>query len=162
MFFSGEQNIGFIDYICVYLNSCEYGAFPLLRDDQLYQCARYIINIVATWSLGCLVWINQIHWQHVITIKKMFFVISQIKHHIPANKRRWPNVVLMLGWRQRRWANIKTTLGQRLVFAGMYIISGLFFKFKRVKNLKCKKAKDFLFFLFTYSLVLMNIFVGSW
>ena len=36
----------------------------------------------------------------------------------PANTRRWPNVVLMLGRRRRRRANIKTTLGQCLVIAG--------------------------------------------
>ena len=37
----------------------------------------------------------------------------------PANTRRRPNVVLMLGRRQRRRANSKTTLGQYLVFAGL-------------------------------------------
>ena len=34
------------------------------------------------------------------------------------NTRRWLNVVLMLARRLRRRPNIKTTLGQRLVFAG--------------------------------------------
>ena len=36
----------------------------------------------------------------------------------PAHKRRWTNVGLMLSHRIRRWANNKTTLVQRLVFAG--------------------------------------------
>ena len=37
----------------------------------------------------------------------------------PENTMGWPNVVLMLDKRRRRWSNIKTTLGQRLVFAGL-------------------------------------------
>ena len=36
----------------------------------------------------------------------------------PANMRSRPNVDLMLAQRLRRWASIKSTLGQRLVFAG--------------------------------------------
>ena len=36
----------------------------------------------------------------------------------PAKKRRWSNGFLMLSQRHRRWPNIKTTLVQRLVFAG--------------------------------------------
>ena len=36
----------------------------------------------------------------------------------PANTMRSPNVVSMLGRRRRHRANIKTTLGQRIVFAG--------------------------------------------
>ena len=40
---------------------------------------------------------------------------------VPANTRRSPNVVLMSGQRRRWWPNIKTTLGERLVFAGLAI-----------------------------------------
>ena len=40
---------------------------------------------------------------------------------IPANTRRSTNVVLMLAHRLRRWANIKTSLVERLVFAGIYM-----------------------------------------
>ena len=36
----------------------------------------------------------------------------------PANTRRWINVGLILARRLRRRPNIKTTLDQRLVFAG--------------------------------------------
>ena len=36
----------------------------------------------------------------------------------PNNRRRWINVDLMLAQSRRRWANIKSTLVQRLVFAG--------------------------------------------
>ena len=35
--------------------------------------------------------------------------------YIPANTRRWTNVVLLLGHRLRRWPNNKITLAQRLV-----------------------------------------------
>ena len=38
---------------------------------------------------------------------------------IPAHKRRWANVGLLLGQRRRRWANSKPMLGQRLMFARM-------------------------------------------
>ena len=37
---------------------------------------------------------------------------------LPANTRRSANVVLMLANRLRCWANIKTTLAERLLFAG--------------------------------------------
>ena len=40
---------------------------------------------------------------------------------LPANKRRWSNVDLMLG----RWTNIKSTLDQHLVFAGLQRIISL-------------------------------------
>ena len=36
----------------------------------------------------------------------------------PETTRRWTNVGLMVGQRHRQWANIKTTMVQRLVFAG--------------------------------------------
>ena len=39
--------------------------------------------------------------------------------NIPANTRRWTNVVSMLGKRRRRWVNIKATVVQRLVFNGI-------------------------------------------
>ena len=41
----------------------------------------------------------------------------------PADTRRWPNVVLMLGRSRRRRSNIKTTLGQRLVFAESHFVA---------------------------------------
>ena len=37
----------------------------------------------------------------------------------PANTTRWNNDVLMLAQRLRRWPNIKTSLFQRVVFAGI-------------------------------------------
>ena len=33
--------------------------------------------------------------------------------------KRWANVVLLLGQRRRRWASSKSTLAQRLMFAGL-------------------------------------------
>ena len=39
--------------------------------------------------------------------------------HCPANARRWPGAVLMLGRRRRRRSSIKTTLGQRPVLLGV-------------------------------------------
>ena len=36
---------------------------------------------------------------------------------------RHPNVILMLGHRLQHWSNIKTTLGQSLVSAGMYVFT---------------------------------------
>ena len=42
----------------------------------------------------------------------------------PADTKRWPNVVLMLYHSLRRWPNIKTTLGQRLVSAGLWCLLG--------------------------------------
>ena len=40
---------------------------------------------------------------------------------VPANTRRWHNIVLMLGRRRRRRANIKTTLGQPFVFTRIWL-----------------------------------------
>ena len=37
-----------------------------------------------------------------------------------ANITRWPNVGLLFGQRRRRWVNYKPTLGQRLMFAGLF------------------------------------------
>ena len=50
-------------------------------------------------------------------------VVFQISLHwiVPANAKRCPNAVLMLGQRLRRWPNIKTTLGQRIMFDGVYV-----------------------------------------
>ena len=42
----------------------------------------------------------------------------------PKNTTRSSDVVLMLGQRRRRWPNVKTTLDQRLVFAGQGHIMG--------------------------------------
>ena len=39
---------------------------------------------------------------------------------IPANEKRWPNVVLKLCQRLRRWHNFKTTLDLRFMFVGMH------------------------------------------
>ena len=41
--------------------------------------------------------------------------------HIPADTRRWINVVLTLVHRRRRWSSVKTTLIQRLVSAGVCV-----------------------------------------
>ena len=41
---------------------------------------------------------------------------------VSANTTRWSNDVLMLGQRRRRWTNIKTSLLQRVVFAGVRLI----------------------------------------
>ena len=38
---------------------------------------------------------------------------------IPANMRRWPNVGSLLAHRPRRWSNSKSTMAQRLMFAGL-------------------------------------------
>ena len=46
-------------------------------------------------------------------------------HLFPTTTRHWPDVVLMLARRLRRRPNIKTTLGQRLVFAGWLYSSGI-------------------------------------
>ena len=46
--------------------------------------------------------------------------------------RRWPNIVLMLGQRQRRWTNIETMLGERPVSDG-----------KRVTNEETEVIFDF-------------------
>ena len=45
----------------------------------------------------------------------------------PANTKRRTNDVLMLGRSRRRWTNMKTTLVQRLVFAGNMLHSVLQF-----------------------------------
>ena len=54
-------------------------------------------------------------------VKREISLLSRC-HDIPENTSCWPNVVFMLGRRRRRRANNKTTLGQRLVFAGMRIV----------------------------------------
>ena len=55
-------------------------------------------------------------WAQCITSVWHFVCYGLI---LPANTRRWPGVVLLLGQRRRQWANIETTLGQRLVFVGI-------------------------------------------
>ena len=49
---------------------------------------------------------------------------NRLKHHLVRRWRaihgHWTNAGLMLGQRRRRWPNIKTTLFQRLVFAGLW------------------------------------------
>ena len=50
--------------------------------------------------------------------KSRYFDLSVDWTENPADTRRWTNVVLMLGQRQRRWANIKTIFFQRIVSAG--------------------------------------------
>ena len=52
-----------------------------------------------------------------ILVWPLFTVLSE---SIPTNKSHWPNVWTMLGQRRRRWTNIVHTLGQWLVFAGMW------------------------------------------
>ena len=47
------------------------------------------------------------------------FALADHSSCFPANTLRWNNDVLMLGQRRRRWANIKTSLFQRVVFAGL-------------------------------------------
>ena len=44
----------------------------------------------------------------------------------PANTRRSPNVVTMLGQRRRRWPNIVPTLGERLLGMKNYKILYIF------------------------------------
>ena len=44
---------------------------------------------------------------------------------IHANKRRLPNVGLVLGHRRRRWTNTNPTLGKRLMFECIYIYRAL-------------------------------------
>ena len=48
-------------------------------------------------------------------------LLAQPTSRLPSITRRC-NVVLMLGRRRKRRAGIKTTLGQCLVFAGIYIV----------------------------------------
>ena len=43
-----------------------------------------------------------------------------IRHCIPANTRRSPDVWTMLGQRRQQWANFVPTLGRCLVLAGWY------------------------------------------
>ena len=42
--------------------------------------------------------------------------------HIPVNKSRRPNALLMLGQGRRRWTNVKTAVGQRLCLQGFWNI----------------------------------------
>ena len=55
------------------------------------------------------------YWQ--LFNKQMRSVVYVMEHPEQETRHR-PNVVLMLAHRLRRWTNIKTTLGQRIVFAG--------------------------------------------
>ena len=61
-------------------------------------------------------------WTNVVQMfYKCFVFAGHPPESHPANTRRWAIVVLMLGRRRRRWPNIKTTLAQRLEFAGTAI-----------------------------------------
>ena len=46
-----------------------------------------------------------------------------IRWHSPENTEHSPNVVSMLGQRQRRWTNIETALGECSVFAGSVMLN---------------------------------------
>ena len=65
------------------------------------------------------------YYKLVLAVKGLIF-FGYISHRLdsgalPANTRRRPNAELMLGQSRRRWANINPTLGQGLVFAGIFI-----------------------------------------
>ena len=61
-------------------------------------------------------------WTNVVQmLYKCFVFAGHPPGSHPANTRRWTIVGLMLGQRRRRWPNIKTTLAQRLEFAGTAI-----------------------------------------
>ena len=51
---------------------------------------------------------------------KFIVIPDELIAYIPANTRRSPNVGLLLAHRLRRWPNINPTLGERLVFAGIF------------------------------------------
>ena len=64
--------------------------------------------------MGCLRSGHQVHTHHVVTY--------------PNKHEMLTSVGLMLGQRRRPWPNIKSTLDQRLVFAGIRV---LFFRNQR-------------------------------
>ena len=53
-----------------------------------------------------------------LTLDRVFCWRGVSTVYNPANTTRWNNDVLMLGQRRRRWASVKTSLFQRVVFAG--------------------------------------------
>ena len=49
----------------------------------------------------------------------------RLNNELPSKHESWPNVGLLLGQRRRRWVNSKPTLGQRLMFAGVWLSLGV-------------------------------------
>ena len=45
----------------------------------------------------------------------------RLNNELPSKHESWPNAGLLLGQRRRRWVNSKPTLGQRLMFAGVWL-----------------------------------------
>ena len=60
-------------------------------------------------------------------------ILSAIKHRMCTI-----SADVMLGIRLLRWASIKTTVGQRLVFVGMYLV---FFAWDRLSSPFCHKLQ---------------------
>ena len=56
-------------------------------------------------------------WQNLLTLQVRIYCLLEYVY-ISENSRRWNNADLMLVQRLKRWTNIKSTLFQRLVFAG--------------------------------------------
>ena len=78
----------------------------------------------------CVRWVVQLLSWMVFVVRRLFLpAISDLGDHppkcrqidanYPGNTRRWPSVLLMLTHRLRSRPNIRTTLGQRIVFAGL-------------------------------------------
>ena len=73
----------------------------------------------------------------------ILFVFIQILNRIPFDSQRRPDVGLMLAHRLRRWTNIKPTLGQRLVFAGFFIMVNLTrYVDTEIQNLQVSEKKS--------------------
>ena len=94
--------------------------FRLMSD----QSQKYWLNIKPTMG-HCLVFTPTVFdveptlYQHCVKSD-----VKPTLGHCPAYSRRWANVVLTLGHRLRRLPNVKTTLAQRLVFAGCLVVTG--------------------------------------
>ena len=58
--------------------------------------------------------------------------IKEPADNLPANTGRLSTVDAMFGQRRRWWANIKSTVDQRLMFAGLVLYSSFFWFFMMV------------------------------
>ena len=80
------------------------------EQDRVLLAADFFLNIAVPMAVDC----------H--TLIKDDLGPREEPRALPANTRRCTNVVLLLAHRLRCWTSIKTTLAQRLVFAGLCCI----------------------------------------
>ena len=85
------------------------------RRPQLLQCCP---SLTLNYSVHVRLGLSILLLARII-VECAIFVVT----YVPVNTERWSNGGSMLAHRLRRWPNIDPTLGQRLVFAGVWTTS---------------------------------------